>query len=64
MQTSSVSIRAFTAPQQAAKSSPILKTVGSAPCGSTHRLKAEIDGQPIRLFIANPSLVKGATGGI
>ena len=65
MQTSLGSIRAFTAPQQAAKSSPIPKAVGSAPCGSTHRHKPGTDPAacPI-LFIANPPLAKGAGGGL
>jgi hypothetical protein len=65
MQTSLASIRAFTAAQQAARSSPIPKAVGSAPCGSTHRHKPGTDPAacPI-LFIANPPLAKGAGGGL
>ena len=64
MQTSLVSIRAFTAAQQAAKLSPIPKAVGSAPCGSTRLPKPGTDPavSPI-LLIANSTLAKGAAWG-
>ena len=64
MQISLASIRAFTAAQQAVKSSPIPKAGGSAPCGSTHLHKPGTDPATcLVLFIANSTLAKGAGGG-
>ena len=63
MRASSANILKFTAPQQAARSLPIRKAVGSAPSGSTARLSLEADlvAAPA-FFMAKPALATSAGG--
>ena len=65
MRASSANILKFTAPQQAARSLPIRKAVGSAPSGSTARLNlgADLAAAPA-FFMANPPLATSAGGGV
>ena len=65
MRASSANILKFTAPQQAARSLPIRKAVGSAPFGSTARLSLGADfAIAPAFFMANPPLAISAGDGL